>query len=31
MLSTISPRRAYEMMKNGEAHLIDVRESSEYA
>lgn len=31
MLPTISPRRAYEMMKNGEAHLIDVRESSEYA
>ena len=31
MLPTISPRKAYEMMQNGEVHLIDVRESSEYA
>lgn len=31
MLPTISPRTAFEMLKNGEARLIDVRESSEYA
>ena len=31
MLPTISPRRAFEMLKNGEARLIDIRESAEYA
>lgn len=31
MLSVISPQRAFEMFKNDEARLIDIRESSEYA
>ena len=31
MLPTISPRRAYEMLQNGQARLIDIRETSEYA
>ena len=31
MLPTISPRRAFEMLKNGEARLVDIRETAEYA
>ena len=29
MLPTISPRRAFEMLKNGEARLVDIRETAE--
>ena len=31
MLPTLSPQHAFEMFKNGEVRLIDIRESSEYA
>ena len=31
MLQTIAPRKAYEMLQNGQARLIDIRETSEYA
>ena len=31
MLSSLPPKRAFEMVQKGEARLVDVRESSEYA
>ena len=31
MLKTISPARAYEMSQAGEARLVDIRETTEYA
>ena len=31
MLPVISPRKAFDMLQNGEARLVDVRETSEYA
>lgn len=31
MLPSLPPKRAFEMVQNGEARLVDVRESSEYA
>ena len=31
MLKTISPSRAYELSQSGEARLVDIRETSEYA
>ncbi len=31
MLQTIAPRKAYEMLQNGQIRLIDIRETSEYA
>ena len=31
MLPTISPRNAFDMLQKGEARLVDIRESSEYA
>ena len=31
MLPTIAPRKAYEMLQNGQIRLIDIRETAEYA